>query len=255
MKQKSRKEIAQRALGMVDLTDLTDNCNKAAIEDLCRRAQTPFGPVGAICIWPRYVAHAHKLLRGTGIPIATVVNFPDGNQSIDITVAETRAALDDGALEIDMVIPYQMLKKNEEARVQAMLVAIRTATADKALLKVIIEAGELEEEALIQRASDLAIQAGADFIKTSTGKVPVNATPEFAKIMINAIADSKKQVGFKPAGGIKTTEDCGVYLEIADDIMGPDWAQPGTMRFGASSVLDDLLSALNGGEQVTGTGY
>lgn len=255
MTQKTRKEIAQRALGMVDLTDLTDSCNKAAIEDLCTRAQTPFGPVGAICIWPRYVAHAHKLLRGTGIPIATVVNFPGGNQSIDITVAETHAALDDGAHEIDMVIPYQMLKNEDEAQVQAMLVAMRTATANKALLKVIIEAGELKEEALIHRASDLAIQAGADFIKTSTGKVPVNATPEFAKIMINAIAESKKQVGFKPAGGIKTTEDCGVYLDLADDIMGADWAQPQTMRFGASSVLDDLLSALDGGEQVTGTGY
>ena len=251
----NRKAIAARALGMVDLTDLTDNCNHAAIEALCARAQTPHGSVGAICIWPRFVAHARKCLKGTNIPIATVVNFPGGNQAIDMTVVETVAAIDDGADEIDLVMPYKDLLAGDEAAVRAMIVAVRSATAGKALLKVIVETGELKEPELIRKASEIAIAAGADFIKTSTGKVAVNATPEVAEIMIQTIADSNRPVGFKPAGGIKTTEDCGAYLSIADRIMGEDWATPRTFRFGASSVLDDLLAALEGSVANSTNGY
>lgn len=258
MTPEERKSVAGRALPLVDLTDLTDNCNHEAIDDLCARAQTPFGPVGAICIWPRYVAHAHKVLRGTGIPIATVVNFPGGNQDIDMTVAETVAAINDGADEIDLVMPYGALKQGDEATAAAMLVAVRTATQDKALLKVIIETGELGDPELIRKASDMALTSGADFIKTSTGKVAVNATPEAAEIMIQAIHDfgpQVKPIGFKPAGGVKTTEDAAIYLAIADRIMGPDWVSPRTFRFGASSVLGDLLAALDGKTTTTSDGY
>lgn len=248
-----RKEVAARALGLVDLTDLSENCNHEAIDKLCARAQTPYGNVGAICIWPRYVAHARKVLRGTDIPIATVVNFPGGNQSIDMTVSETRAALDDGADEIDLVMPYQAFAKGDDATAKAMIVAVRTAVGTQGLLKVIIESGELESDALITQASLMAIAAGADFIKTSTGKVAVNATLHTAELMIKAIADSTnvedgavRKIGFKPAGGIKTTEDCAAYLAIADRFMGPSWVSPATFRFGASSVLDDLLAAMAG---------
>lgn len=255
MDSSNRQSIATRALPMVDLTDLTDTCNHDAIDALCKRAQTPFGPVGAICIWPRYVAHAKKRLRGTGIPIATVANFPGGNQGVDMTVAETLGAIDDGADEIDLVMPYRAFMAGDEAAARAMMVAIRTATANTALLKIILETGELEDAALIRRASDMAIAAGADFIKTSTGKVAVNATLETAKLMLKAIAESGKPVGFKPAGGIKSTEDCGAYLSLADDIMGKDWASNETFRFGASSVLDDLLAALDGQNAVQSEGY
>ena len=255
MTPQERKLAAERALPMVDLTDLTDNCNHEAIEALCKRAQTEFGPVGAICIWPRFVAHAHKLLNRSGIPIATVVNFPEGNQSVEMTLIETQTAIGDGADEIDLVIPYQTLIAGEDEKVETMLKAVRETSAKQALLKVIIEAGELKDEGLVRKASDMAISAGADFIKTSTGKVPVNATPAFAEIMIQAIADSGKDVGFKPAGGIKSTEDTAKYLAIADRIMGTDWATGETFRFGASSVLDDLLSALHGGDAVQGIGY
>ena len=255
MSPEDRKRAAERALPMIDLTDLSENCNHEAIEVLCARAQTEFGPVGAICIWPRFVAHAHKLLARSGIPIATVVNFPGGNQSVDMTVVETATAIADGADEIDLVMPYQALKAGQDDEVREMLAAVRDVSSKKALLKVIIEAGELSEESLIRKASDMAIEAGADFIKTSTGKVPINATPVFAEIMIQAISDSGKDVGFKPAGGIKSTEDTSVYLEIADRIMGSQWANSETFRFGASSVLDDLLSALRGGSAVKSNGY
>ncbi len=255
MSPEERKTAARRALPMVDLTDLTDNCNHEAIEALCTRAQTEFGPVGAVCIWPRFVAHAHKLLARSGIPIATVVNFPGGNQSVEMTVVETATAISDGADEIDLVMPYQALNAGKTAEANDMLNAVREASSQQALLKVIIEAGELSDDTLVRKASDMAIEAGADFIKTSTGKVPVNATLEFAEIMIQAIADSGKEVGFKPAGGIKSTEDTAEYLAIADKIMGSDWANSETFRFGASSVLDDLLAALSGGSAVKSDGY
>jgi deoxyribose-phosphate aldolase len=251
----SRKAIARRALGLVDLTDLNDHSDEAAIDNLCARAQTEHGPVGAICIWPRLIAHAKKQLEGTGIPIATVVNFPGGEETVDQVRADTMRAVEDGADEIDLVIPYGAMIAGDLGTVQAMVNAIRAATSGKALLKTILETGELKDPALIRQASDLAIDAGADFIKTSTGKVSENATLKSAEIMLRAIADSGKAVGFKPAGGIKTTEDCGEYLALADRILGSSWATPQTFRFGASSVLDDLLAALEGGTAAPSTGY
>lgn len=255
MSSKSRKSIARRALALVDLTDLGDNSNDQSVGELCRRAQSPCGNVAAICIWPHMISFAKAELQGSNIPIATVVNFPKGDQTIDDTVALTLQAIEDGADEIDLVMPYQDLLAGDHSVVRAMIVAIRSATSGKALLKVILETGELKQPDIIRTASDLAIAAGADFIKTSTGKVAINATLEAAEIMLQAIADSGKLVGFKPAGGIKTTEDCGAYLAIADRIMGPDWATSNTFRFGASSVLDDLLAAQEGKSADTSQGY
>lgn len=250
-----RKSIAQRALGLVDLTDLNDDSNEAAIDDLCARAQTSFGPVAAICIWPRLIAHAKQQLIGAGIPIATVVNFPGGTDSVARVTADTLQAVADGADEIDLVIPYRALLAGDMDAVVTMVEAIRSATSGKALLKTILETGELKDPKLMRSASDLAIAGGADFIKTSTGKVAVNATLESAQIMLQAIADSGKSVGFKPAGGIKTTEDCGAYLDLADGILGKDWATSKTFRFGASSVLGDLLAALEGTKATPSKGY
>jgi deoxyribose-phosphate aldolase len=127
-----------------------------------------------------------------------------------------------------------------------MVEAVRAA-CPQACLKVILETGELKDSALIRRASELAIAGGADFIKTSTGKVAVNATLEAADIMLQAIRDSRKRVGFKPAGGIGSVADADLYLRLAETIMGPNWIMPSTFRFGASSLLDDILGVLSGG--------
>jgi deoxyribose-phosphate aldolase len=255
MSVESRMSVASRALGLVDLTDLGDDSDDRAIERLCTRAQTSHGPVAAVCIWPRFVSLARKNLQGTGITIATVVNFPEGGPDIDSTVAETLQAIADGADEIDLVMPYRAFASGEIAVANAMVVAVRTATAGQAVLKVILETGELKEPDMIRKASAMAIAAGADFIKTSTGKVAINATLEVAKIMLQAIADSEKLVGFKPAGGIKTTEDCAAYLDLADTILGRSWVNRETFRFGASSVLDDLLAALDGKTTDISKGY
>lgn len=241
------EKTARKALSLLDLTDLSETCDAAAIEALCRQADTPFGPAAAICIWPRFVSQARGILgRGNAVRIATVVNFPSGDRPVAEVVAETRQAIADGADEIDLVIPYRALLGGDEAAVTAMVTAVKAACPAPVLVKTILETGEIGDPALIRRASDLAIAAGSDFIKTSTGKVAVNATPEAAEIMLTAIRESGRPVGFKPAGGVRTVADAGAYLALAAEILGPDWASPQTFRFGASSLLADILSVLGG---------
>lgn len=250
------RETASFALSLLDLTNLRDDCDAAAIDELCRRAQTSFGTTAAICIWPRFVAQARQLLgQGHAVRIATVVNFPSGNLPVSAVVEETEGAIRDGADEIDLVIPYQAFISGNESAVTEMVSAVRQA-CPHACLKVILETGELKDSAIISRASELAIEAGADFIKTSTGKVTVNATLEAADIMLRAIRDSRKRIGFKPAGGIGTVADADLYLRLAETIMGPDWIMPSTFRFGASSLLDDILAVLSGTQtQRAASGY
>lgn len=251
------RETAARALSLLDLTNLKDDCTPEAIEALCARAHTAFGDTAAICIWPRFVAQARALLgQGSAVRIATVVNFPSGDLDIDTVVAETRQAVADGADDIDLVIPYRALMKGDEAAVTAMVAAVREACPAPLVLKTILETGELKDVSLIRRASELAIAAGADFIKTSTGKVAVNATLEAADIMLQAIRDSRGKVGFKPAGGISTVAEAALYLRLADTIMGEDWVMPSTFRFGASGLLDDVLGILSGAKPLAqASGY
>lgn len=249
------KEVARRAIALLDLTNLDDNCAPADIEALCARARTPHGDTAAICIWPRFVPLAKTLLAGSAIRIATVVNFPAGGTDVDATLAETRQAVADGADEIDLVMPYRAFMAGDRAVARAMIDAVRAACPPPVLLKVILETGELRDEEMIRAAAGLAIAAGADFIKTSTGKVAVNATPETARLMLGAIRQSGKPVGFKPAGGIRTTADAALYLRIAAEMMGEDWATPRTFRFGASGVLANLLATLEGGDEAKGSGY
>ncbi len=240
------RAVASRALALLDLTNLKDDCTPDQIVTLCERAQSPFGPTAAICIWPRFVMQARTLLGpDSPIRIATVVNFPSGEMKTEDVLAETRDAVADGADEIDLVIPYRALARGDEKAVTDMVTAVKAACGP-AMLKTILETGELKDIALIRRASDLSIAAGADFIKTSTGKVGVNATLEAADIMLQAIRDSRKKVGFKPAGGISTVADAGHYLRLADTIMGDDWVIPSTFRFGASGLLDDIIAVLSG---------
>ncbi|AYD03359.1 deoxyribose-phosphate aldolase [Neorhizobium sp. NCHU2750] len=257
MELQSPREAAAFALSLLDLTNLRDDCDEAAIENLCLRAQTPYGNSAAICIWPRFVAHARKIL-GAGHPvrIATVVNFPSGDLAVADVVAETAKAVEDGADEIDLVIPYKAFIGGDEAAVTVMVEAVRAACPHSAL-KVILETGELKDMLLVRRASELAIAAGADFIKTSTGKVSVNATLEAADIMLRSIRESKAKVGFKPAGGVSTVADADLYLRLAETIMGPNWIMPSTFRFGASSLLDDILAVLAGttSQRVAAGGY
>jgi len=252
---------AQRALQLMDLTTLNDDDTDEKVIALCHQAKSPAGNTAAICIYPRFIPIARKTLREQGTPevrIATVTNFPHGNADIEIALAETRAAIAYGADEVDVVFPYRALMAGDRDTGFALVKACKEAcAAADVLLKVIIETGELKEEALIRTASEIAIDAGADFIKTSTGKVPVNATPEVAAIMLQVIRDKgvQQQVGFKPAGGVRTAEDAALYLKLADDTLGEGWADARHFRFGASSLLTNLLSTLGHATSGSKTGY
>ena len=241
----SDADVARLAISLLDLTDLGDDTDADAAEELCRRARD--AGVAAVCVWPAYVAVCVDALAGTDIRVATVVNFPSGEEPVDDVLAATRLALDDGADEIDVVLPYRSWLRGDEETATAVLSGVRDLvnervdhSAGPGLVKVIIESGELPDQAAIDRATHFAISLGADFVKTSTGKTPVSATPEAAEIILEAIELSGLPVGLKASGGIRTVGDARVYLELAEQIMGEGWISPDTFRFGASAVLADL---------------
>jgi deoxyribose-phosphate aldolase len=235
---------AGRVIGLLDLTSLNSDDDNSTIIRLCRRAVTPVGPVAAVCVYPRFVAlarHTLDALGGQAVKVATVCNFPAGADSHDSVLAETRQALADGADEIDLVYPYRALMAGDSAPGAGLVSACKALCEGRALLKVILETGELADPALIRKASQQAIAAGADFIKTSTGKVRINATAEAAEIMLSVIAETGGQVGFKPAGGMRTLSEALVYLWLAERLLGADWVNARHLRFGASSLLDNVL--------------
>ena len=243
---------AQRALHMMDLTSLTDCESSDEIIQLCQNAKSACGNTAAICIFPRFVPLAKKTLALQGTPeikIATVTNFPHGNDDIEIAVAETKAAVAYGADEVDVVFPYRALIDGNEEVGFELVKACKQACGNNVQLKVIIETGELKTDPLIIKASEICIAAGADFIKTSTGKVAVNATPKSAELMLKVIKDKNTNVGFKPAGGVKNAEDAAVYLDLASDILGANWATKANFRFGASSLLTNLLNTLGASDK------
>lgn len=253
--------VAQRALNLMDLTTLNEDDTDAKVTALCHQAKSPAGNTAAICIYPRFIPNARKVLREQGTPeirIATVTNFPHGNDDIEIAVLETKAAIAYGADDVDVVFPYRaLIAGNEQVGFDLVKACKEACAAAGVLLKVIIETGELKDPALIRKASEISIKAGADFIKTSTGKVPVNATLESAEIMLQVIHDMgvSKTVGFKPAGGVRTAEEAAQYLALADRIVGEGWTDARHFRFGASSLLASLLNTLGFDGQKPTSGY
>lgn len=237
---------ARRALSLLDLTDLSETADEAGLAALCARAVGAPGPVAAICIWPRFVAQALTMLGSSPVRIATVVNFPSGEATGADVLAETQAAVAAGADEIDLVIPWRAFLAGDAAAGDAMVRAVRESSGGKTL-KVILETGEYPDLARVRAASELAIAAGADFIKTSTGKTAHAASPAAVRTMLEVIAATMRPVGLKPSGGIRTLADAAGYLSLADDIMGPHWATPQTFRFGASSLHQVLVDTIAGG--------
>lgn len=243
-----RAAVARRTLGLIDLTDLTDDCTPQRIDELCLRAVGPCGSVAAVCVWPGFVAQARRELAPTTVRVATVVNFPAGRDEIIDTVALVSRCLDDGAHEIDLVLPYHNVQIGDYEKAEAMVRSVAAMVHDRgARLKVILETGELGDLGLVRLCAQMAIAGGADFVKTSTGKTPVSATPGAVRVMLECIRDSGRRVGIKPSGGIRTVEDAGLYLDLADEVMGPEWASADTFRFGASGLLDAVEAAIRGG--------
>ncbi|WP_148254547.1 deoxyribose-phosphate aldolase [Aidingimonas lacisalsi] len=241
-------QAAQRALTLMDLTSLNDDDTDRSIRQLCARVSTPAGHPAAVCVYPAFITTARHALAEQGlagrVKVATVTNFPAGSDDIHRAARETRDAVIRGADEIDVVFPYRALMAGNEAVGRTLVEACKAACGERCL-KVILETGELRDPALIRRAAELAIAGGADFLKTSTGKVPVNATLDAAHILLTTIRDrSDRDVGFKAAGGVRTTDDAKAYLDLAAELMGDDWISPSRFRFGASSLLGKLLETL-----------
>lgn len=254
------KTVTQRALQalrLMDLTSLNDTDTDATIQALCEKANSPAGMPAAVCVYPAFIDVARKCLlanQAGKVRVATVTNFPDGSSDIERAVQETRSAVAAGAHEVDVVLPYRALLKGDTETPLKLVKACKAACGESVLLKVIIESGELSQPESIRQASDIAIEGGADFIKTSTGKVPVNATLEAAEVMLQAIKTSGKDVGFKAAGGIRTAAEATEYLELAERILGADWVTAEHFRFGASSLLDNLLAELGHGSKPANQG-
>lgn len=238
--------VVARIRGLIDLTDLDAACTPEAIERLCARAVDHRPSVPAVCVWPAFVAQASALLRGTGVRVATVVNFPAGGTDVAAVLAEVRAVLADGADEIDLVLPYREFLAGDAATAATMVRAVRAAVPAPHHLKVILETGGYPDQGRVRAAADLAIGEGADFVKTSTGKTDRSASPEAVRTMLEAIRDSRRPVGVKPSGGIRTVDDAARYLALADEVMGQQWATADTFRFGASGLLDAVDAVLDG---------
>jgi deoxyribose-phosphate aldolase len=237
---------ARQAIALIDLTDLADDHGVEGIDRLCDRAARH--ATAAVCIWPEHVARCAELLAGSGVRVATVVNFPSGDEALADVLAATEGALAAGADEIDVVLPYRAFAAGEAAVAGDLLSAVRSAVPSPHALKVILETGELEPAA-VAPAARLAIHCGADFVKTSTGKTAVGATLEAVGSMLGVIAASDRDVGIKPSGGIRTFDDADAYLSLVERTMGPGWATPATFRFGASGLLDALLAVTVDGDR------
>lgn len=251
IKKAAKKAALALTVSMIDLTTLEGMDTPDKVRRLCQKGRQPLvgyedvPQVGAICVYPTMVGVAKEALQGTDINVAAVATaFPSGQSFTDIRLREVEATVAAGADEIDMVINRGAFLRGDYATVYDEIVAVKAACGP-AHLKVILETGELHTYDKIRQASQLAIDAGADFIKTSTGKVAVNATMPITLVMLETIRDhylkTGVKVGMKPAGGIRTAKQAWQYLSMVKETLGDGWLNNELFRFGASSLLNDVL--------------
>jgi deoxyribose-phosphate aldolase len=242
------------AISMMDLTTLEGKDTPGKVRALCNKALRPLetdasiGPCAAICVYPNLVPTAREALAGSEVKIASVATaFPSGQSPLEVKLEDVRRAVDLGADEIDMVIDRGAMLSGDYAKVFDEIAATKEASG-AAHLKVILETGELGSYDVVRRASEIAIAAGGDFIKTSTGKIQPAATPAVTLVMLEAIRDhfhaTGRRIGMKPAGGVRTAKQALHYLVIVKETLGDAWLTPSLFRFGASALLNDVLMQL-----------
>ncbi len=246
---------AERALACLDYTSLNLDDTPDRIDRLCDRALSPGTGIDrrptAVCVYPAFTAQAARRLAGSGIKVAIVTNFPSGDLTDAMVIEEVVGALRDGADEIDVVLPYRayLAGRREEAMSLVRLVSHACRERDQpALLKVILETGALMERTVIMAAGLDAVEAGAMFLKTSTGKLDPGATPEAADALLEVVAGVRQRegrsIGVKISGGVRTVADAARYLAMADEALSPIDVGPANFRFGASGLLDDIVRVL-----------
>lgn len=253
IKKESKINGLKLALSMIDLTTLEGKDTEGKVRQLCYKAmhlhdELEVPSVAAICVYPNMVATARKALKGSNVKVASVATaFPSGMSSQEVKLADTKMAVDQGADEIDMVISRGRFHQGDYQYVYDEIALIKEACG-KARLKVILETGELGTPDQVRRASDIAILAGADFIKTSTGKISPAATMPTTLLMLEAIKDhymkTGKMVGMKPAGGISDAKTALHYLVMLKETLGDAWMSSEWFRFGASRLANDVLMQL-----------
>lgn len=254
IKKEAKRSGILLAISMIDLTTLEGKDSAGKVEQMCRKALAPLpgdptvGPVAAVCVYPNLVAVAKRALAGSAVKVASVATgFPSGLVPLDLKLEETRRAVEAGADEIDMVIDRGAFLSGDHARVYDEIARVKSACGE-ALLKVILETGELATYDNVRRASQLAMQAGADFIKTSTGKIQPAATPAVVLVMLEAIRDfylaTGRRIGMKPAGGVRTSKQALHLLVLVRETLGAAWLTPDLFRIGASTLANDLLMQL-----------
>lgn len=258
----TREQAARTALACMDLTSLGEADTALVIGELVARSHSRAGSPAALCVWPRFVrqvAAGVQALHGDGAGsaprVAAVANFPGGDQPLAQVLSQVRGIVADGAHEVDLVLDWRALRDGDAAareRAAAGVRAVRQACRG-AQLKLIIESGELKEPALIEEASRIGLNEGVDFLKTSTGKTPLGATPEAARVMLQAIAAHPRGavVGFKASGGVRTVADAQVYIDLVAEVLGPQAVCPARFRIGASGLLADVQAVLAGGRSAS----
>jgi deoxyribose-phosphate aldolase len=248
---KDLRDAARIALACLDLTTLGDADGEAEVAALAARAHRAgarFGLPAALCVWPRLAAFARREAPAP-VAIAAVANFPHGGADAPAAAAEAGAIVQAGAQEVDLVLPWRAVAAGEDAIAAAVLRAVRRA-CDGLVLKVILETGALAAQggdATLRRAAALALAEGADFLKTSTGRLAPGATPAAARALLETIAATPGcRAGFKASGGVRTVADAALYIGLAREILGADALSPARLRIGASSLLDDIEAVLRG---------
>ena len=236
--------LARRAVRLLDLTCLDPTADAEAIAALCRRSSTPIGPVAGVCVLPRLVPVAREQLAMTssGVHLATVINFPNGEDGVAKAGEDAARAVADGADEVDLVFPYRLYQAGDHDEALAVVIGCRAMCGPDVTLKVILETGSFSDAKMLGEVARDVIAVGADFLKTSTGRSSRGATLSAAAVLLGVIHESGGRTGLKVSGGIRTAAAAARYLALTDAIMGPEWATHSNFRIGASSLLDDLLS-------------
>lgn len=239
------KVVSSRWISLLDLTRLEGrDGDDAAVAALCGKAKTHHGNVAAVCIYPRYIALARSALQDTNIAVATVVNFPSGEEPLAQVLEDLDRALDDGASEIDIVVPYKAWLRGDTHAIAALLDPVAEQCAGRAIIKAILETGLISESADRKALAYACARPGVAFLKTSTGKAAVGATQEAVRDLVYVVADlhtAGHALGLKIAGGVRTLDELNHYHNLIVPVLGARFLAPTTLRIGASTLLDALL--------------
>lgn len=238
--------MAQKLISCLDLTSLNKNDNETSITKLCQKAQTAYGKVAAVCVYTKFIPQVQTLLEGSGIKIATVVNFPEGGTDLKTLTEEIKKAVAFNADEIDAVLPYpEFINGNTEICRRFMDTVCKESNGRT--IKIILESGAFPHISMLKDACRLCLEYNINFLKTSTGKTEISATVDAANAILEVIRETPRNVGFKASGGIKTFEQARRYFVLSQSILDENWPTPQHFRIGASSLFDDLIKTIKKG--------